>query len=230
MITTGAQLTTFMTGLNADATIDADLLDVLVDNAKAVIEEERPWAVLKKTDSSKAVSAGNTWQTAIDLSTISDFSRLYVPDRGTVLKLFDGGDRVEYYSLKPFVSYTCVYDENAKILYLNGTAPFAGTLWIPYIATSAAIDLASASAVWTNFPSRFLPILAYYANGIFKGAVDYDSINRQMLPSNQAAFAGLKNAMVTWDNEKQLAAVQASDPSEFPGGNPRSGAINRYDN
>ena len=41
MITTGAELTTFITSLNGGLTIDADLLDVLVDNAKAVIEEER---------------------------------------------------------------------------------------------------------------------------------------------------------------------------------------------
>lgn len=237
MITTGVQLTTFITSLNAEVTIDADLLDVLVDNAKAILEEERPWMVLRKTDSSKTVTTGNTWQTAIDLSTITDFSRFYTPDRSSTIKLFDGGDRVEYYSLKPFdqrleykdVSYTAVYDENAKTLYLNGNVPFSGTLYLPYVATSAAISLSSESAVWTNFPSRFLPILGYYAIAINKGAIDYDSINREMLPENRNTLMMLKNAMEKWDNEKQLASIQANDPSEYPGGYPRAGAVNLRD-
>src|SRR4051794_19538903 len=102
MVSTGAELTPFITGLNADATIDPTLLDVLVDNAKAVIEEERPWEVLRKTDPSKAVSTASTWQAAIDLSTVSDFSRFNVNQDGVVIKLFDGTNRIEYYSLKPF--------------------------------------------------------------------------------------------------------------------------------
>lgn len=235
MISTGAQLTTFITGLNADATIDATLLDVLVDSARAIIEEERPWMVLRKTDSSKTVTTSNTWQTAIDLSTITGFSRFYMNQDGVVIKLFDGNDRIEYYILKPFdqrleykdVSNTCVFDENTKTLYLNGIVPFSGTLYIPYMFTSTAIDLTSESAVWTLFPSRFLPLLGFYAIGVYKGAVDYDSINRQMLPTNQATMQALKNAMEKWDNEKQLAAIQSNDPTEFPGGYPRAGAIDR---
>src|SRR3990167_4360001 len=176
MITLGTELTTFCTSLNAGATIDADLLDVLVSNAKAILEEERPWMVLRKTNSSKTVTAANTWQTAIDLSTITDFSRFYANQDGIVIKLFDGTDRIEYYTLKSFdqrleykdVSHTCVYDENSKTLYLNGVVPFSGTLYIPYMSTSTEVDLTSASAVWTVFPSRFLPILGYYAVGIYK--------------------------------------------------------------
>lgn len=237
MISTGEELKTFITSLNAEATIDDTLLDVLVDNGRAILEEERPWMVLRKVDTSKTVSPTNTWQTAIDLSTISDFSRFYVNDDGVVLKLFDGNNRVQYYLLKPFdkrleyknASNTCVFDENTKTLYLNGVVPFSGTLWIPYVATSTPIDLSSTSAVWTEFPSRFLPILGYYAIGIFKGAIDYDSINREMLPENRATLASLKNAIENWDNEKQLASIESNDPSNFYDTGFRSGAINRYD-
>lgn len=236
MITTGVQLTTFITGLNADATIDPTLLDTLVDNAKTILEEERPWMVLRKTDTSKTANTSGTWQTAIDLSTISDFSGFYINDDGVVIKLFDGNDRVSYYRLKSFdqrleykdVSYTCVYDENAKILYLNGLVPYAGTLYIPYVSTSTPVDLTSNSTVWSAFPSRFLPLLGYYAVGVYKGAIDYDTINKMMLPQNQAILLTLKNAMEKWDNEKQLASIQSNDPSEFPGGYPRAGAVDRY--
>jgi hypothetical protein len=237
MITTGAELTTFITSLNAEADIDATLLDVLVDNARTIIEEERPWMVLRKTDTSKTVTTANTWQTAIDLSTISDFSRFYMNQDGVVIKLFDGNNRVDYITLKSFdqrleykdVSGTAVYNANTKQLYINGTVAFAGTLYIPYMATSTAIDLTSDSAVWTSFPARFLPVLGYYAIGINKGAIDYDSINREMLPENRATLNALKNAMEKWDNEMALATIQSNDPSEYPGGYPRLGAVNRYE-
>ncbi len=165
MITTGQGLNTFITSLNAGASIEETLLDVLVSSAKTILEEERPWMVLRKTDSSKTVATSNAWTTAIDLSTITDFSRFFANQDGVVIKLFDGDNRIEYYTLKSFdqrleykdVSHTCVYDENTKTLYLNGIVPFAGTLYIPYVSTSTEIDLNSASAVWTKFPSRFLP-------------------------------------------------------------------------
>jgi len=231
MITKGTELSTFITGLNAEATIDPTLLDVLVDNAKAVLEEERPWMVLRKVDTSKAVTIANTWQTAIDLSTIDDFSRFYSDEP---IRLFDGDNRVEYYRLVPFdrqleykdVSHTACFDENSKTLYLNGVVPFSGALYISYLATSTAVDLTSDSAVWTPFPSRFLPVLGYYAIGIYKGAVDYDTINKQMLPENREAFKALKNAMTSWDNAKQMASMAHNDPTDLYGGH-RDGAINR---
>ena len=77
MISTGVQLNTFITGLNAEASVDPTLLDVLVDTAKTIIEEERPWVVLRKVDTSKAVTTANSYTDAIDLSDIADFSRFY---------------------------------------------------------------------------------------------------------------------------------------------------------
>lgn len=230
-ITSGVDLTTFITGLNGGVTIDPTLLEVLVATGKSVLEEERPWMVLRKLDSSKAVTTANTWQTAIDLSTIADFSKFYSE---WPIQLFDGTNRLQYYTEVPLdrrlqykdVSNTFVYDENAKILYLNGTLPFNGTLYISYVSSSTHIDLASTSPVWTPFPVRWLPLLGYYAIGIHKGAVDYDSINKLMLPTNQAVMIALKDAMEKWDNEKQLSSIDHNDPTEF-GAYPRAGAVDR---
>lgn len=230
----GTALTTFITGLNGDATIDPTLLDVLVDNAKAIIEEERPWVVLRKTDTSKTVATSSTWQTAIDLSTITDFSRFF---SDTPITLYDSStNRRHYYRLTPFdrrleykdANNTASYDENGKTLYLNGTPPFAGTLYLNYLCTSTAVDLTSASTIWSVFPPRFAALLGYYAIGIFKGGIDYDSINRLMLPTNQATLEALKNAVENWDNEKQLTYTDNSDPTELYS-YPRSGAIDRYE-
>jgi hypothetical protein len=220
MITTGEQLSTFITGLNAEAAPDPTLLSVLVGTAQAVLEEERPWMVLRKTDTSKSVTTSSTWQTAIDLSTITDFSRFY---SDAPIRLFDGSNTVQYYRLVPFdrrldykdASNTATYNPNTKQLYLNGTVPFNGTLYISYISTSTAIDITSASAVWSLFPSRFLPIIGFYAMGILKGAVDYDDINRAMLPENRAALEALRSAMVAWDNALQASDMEWNDPTDF---------------
>lgn len=233
MITTGAELTTFITGLNAEASIDPTLLDVLVDNARAILEEERPWMVLRKTDTSKTVTPSFTWQTAIDLSTITDFSRFYGEYPITV---FDNANRRHHLRAVPWDrrleykddSNSFVYNYNTKTLYINGVLPFAGTLYINYIATSPAIDLTSTSTIWPLFPSRFLPVLGYYAIGIYKGAVDYDSINREMLGVNFDTLKALKNAMCSWDNELQASEVQFNDPTD-PYAYSRLGTVNRYD-
>lgn len=232
-MTTGAQLKTFITNLNGGATIDTDLLTALVDNGKTILEAERPWMVLRKTNTSLSAATSDTWQTAKSLSGITDFARFF---GDTPIRLFDSStNRIHYYRQVPFdrrleykdVGRTFVYDENAGTVYLNGLVPFAGTLYISYIASTEEIDLTSEGAVWSPFPSRFLPLLGYYAIGIFKGAVDYDSINRQMLPANAAALGSLKNAAENWDNERQLSSIEINDPTEHYG-YPRSGAIDRH--
>lgn len=236
IISTGQELTEFITGLNGNATVDPTLLNVLVETAKTVIEGERPWMVLQKTDKTKTVSSSNTWLTAIDLSTITDFSRFFVMDDAPVLQLFDGQNRVQEYYLKPLDqrldwkddSNTCVFDENTMTLYLNGSVPFSGTLWIRYVSFTDDVDLTSASAIWTRFPKRFLPVLGFYAIGVYKGGVDYDSINRQMLPTNQSVLDSLRQMMTDWDDEKALASIQANDPSEHAGGGWGDRRIDRY--
>lgn len=233
LISTGTDLQTFCTNLNGGASIDTTLLNVLVNTAQAILEEERPWMVLRKTNTSLTATTSGTWQTVISLATITDFSRFY-GEWG--IRLFDGNDRIEYYRQVPWdrrleykdTSNTFCYDENSGNVYLNGTVPFSGTLYINYVSTSTAIDVESASAVWTLFPTRFLPLVAFYAIGIFKGGIDYDSINRQMLPTNQATMMALKSAMEKWDDSRQLSVIENNDPTALYE-EPRNGAINRYD-
>jgi hypothetical protein len=230
---TGLTLTTFITGLNGGASIDATLLDVLVSNAKAVLEGERPWMVLRKTDTSKTVTTSNTWQTAIDLSTITDFSEFY---SDTPVQLFDGTTIVAYYTMVPWdrrleykdASNTCVYDANTKQLYLNGTVPVNGTPYIAYKSTSTEIDLTSASVIWSLFPLRFAPILGYYAIGINKGAVDYDDIVKEMLPANQNVLMALKSTMENWDNALQQSSIEWNDPTGYGRDLPMGPRINRH--
>jgi hypothetical protein len=143
---TGPELETFATEINGGASIGSTLLFQFINLAKAMVEQLRPWMVLRYTDTSKSVTAANTWQTAIDLSTIARFNRFYESDQAPI-KLFDGGFRIEYYKQVPFnrrlefiyVSNTFCYDEANKTLYLNGTVQFAGTLYIDHIKDSPEI-------------------------------------------------------------------------------------------
>lgn len=235
MISTGAELSTFITSLNAEAAIDATLLDVLVDNARTIIEEERPWVVLRRVDTSLSLTAGDQNGASVSLATITDFSRFY---SRTPLRLYDGDSRIEYYRQVPFdrrleykdASNTFSYDAHENLLYFNGTVAFNGTLHISYMSTTEdGIDLDSESAVWPKFPSRFLPVLGFYSIGMFKGAVDYDSINREMLPENRATFNALREAMIKWDDELQQSNMAHNDPTDYFGGNfHRDGAVDRY--
>jgi hypothetical protein len=62
-----------------------------INLAKAMVEQMRPWMLLRYTDTSATVVAGNAWQTAIDLSGIARLSPFY-GDRP--IKLFDGANAI----------------------------------------------------------------------------------------------------------------------------------------
>jgi hypothetical protein len=124
----GSELKTLVNELNGGATIGDTLLFQLLHVAKAIVEQRRPWMILRKTDTSQTGATANTWQTAIDLSTISDFNRFYETEDSPAIRLFDGSNRIEYYRQVPFdnrlehfqTPNTFVYNKANKTLYLNG--------------------------------------------------------------------------------------------------------------
>src|SRR5947209_2590716 len=98
----GQTLSTFIDELNGGATLGDTLKFQFINLAKAMVEQLRPWMLLRYTDTSKSVTTANTWQTAIDLSTVARFNRFYESDDNAPIKLFDGGYRIEYYKQVPF--------------------------------------------------------------------------------------------------------------------------------
>jgi hypothetical protein len=229
---TGNELETFATEVNGGASIGSTFLFQLFNICKALVEQRRPWMVLRGTDTSKTVATSNTWQTAIDLSTITRFNRFYGE---YPVRLFDGNNRIERFRQVPFeerllhkdISNTFCYDEANKTLYLNGVITLAGTLYINHIKDSADVPDTDTTA-W-SFPSWSHPLLGLMAVGMHKGGVDYDDINARMSPENQAVAAGIVSMLEKWDNEKQLAARSQYDPTDNYQEGFRPGAINIHD-
>jgi hypothetical protein len=227
---TGSQLATLAEELNGGASIGSTLLFQLINIAKALIEQERPWMRLRYTDTSKTVAAStNAWQTAIDLSTIARFNRFY---GDSPIKLFDGSTKIEHYTEVPLnmrlqhreSPNTFVYDDAADDLYLNGGVSFAGTLYIDHIKDSPEIE-DDDSSTWV-FPSWSHSILAFMAVSMHKGGVDYDEVNARQLVQNSSDAMRIYRMLEKWDDEKQLAAQQNLDPSQHYTDGFRPGAIN----
>jgi hypothetical protein len=227
---TGAQLATFTQELNGGASIGDTLLFQLLNLAKAMVEQRRPWMILRDTDTSKTLSAGNNWQTAIDLSTIARFNRFYGDEP---IKNFDGSNRIEYLHQVPFqkrLEYkeaygTFVFKESTKTLYINGLPTFAGTLWIDHIKDSPDIE---ENTEWV-FPSWSHALLGFYAVGIHKGGIDFDDVNARMSADNRGQAALIMQQLENWDSELQLNDQTHHDPtfSEDPGYRPNAINIRR---
>ena len=231
----GTTLQTLCTSVNGDSAIEVTLLNSLVNVGKAILEGERDWMALRKTNTSLTISAStsNQWNTAISISGITDFLRFY---GDYPISIFDGNNQQEKYRQVPFsrrleykdIPNTFVHDIAGKKIYLNGNVVLAGTLYINHIMDTADVDVEGTTDIETNgtfpFPSRFHPLLAFMAVQISKGSIDYDSINREMLPQHREVYNALRNAMLAYDTKLQLSEIAMTDFSETSGR--RFGSVN----
>lgn len=199
---TGTQLYAFFEELVGDSPSDSWFYSVL--NAKKDgMEASRPWAYLKKIDSSNSRLTSDTWQTFKTLP--SDF--------GTPLRLHVGTDRNPY-TLVPFdridlkdTDGTWRLDLANSAFSFNGVASEAGTAYLMYQRFTPAIT-SSTSPV---FPDRFHQILAYdcaeqwFAKDQSERGLAW---NQEQAQEAQA----LLDSMILWDERiKQVESNQ--DPS-----------------
>lgn len=214
---TGEEFSTFCAGLNGGHTIDATLLFQFGNIGRGILEEEREWVVLRKTNTALSVTAssGSAWNTAIAMTTtITDFRNFY---GDAPIKIWNGVNYEEYHRV-PFEdrllykdsNNTFCFDDNSGNLYLNGIVTMSGSLYICYESDSGDFTVDSPN-IWSKFPTKYHPILGFYAVGIYKGAVDWDDIVKLQLPGNAAALGALKDALISWDDKKQLQNTENID-------------------
>lgn len=224
---TGSEYPTLAEEINGGDAIGEATLYVLLNIARSIVEQMRDWVRLRATDTSISVTSSNTWQTAISLAGITRFSRFYGDNP---ICLFDGNNRTEYYHMVPWVdrlqyrqaNNTFVYDAANNTIYLNGTVPYSGTLYVNHMKYGA--DIANDDNSW-GFPSYAHPLLAFLAVGIHKGGIDYDDINARMSGDNRSVAQSIMSRLVAEDAKMQEQEISQYDPH---GGTDewRNGAIN----
>ncbi len=98
---TGTEFSTAVEEINGGDPLASTLRFQFGNLGKNLIEQRRPWMILRKTDTSKTVATANTWQTAIDLSTITDFNRFYQTASDPYpIRLFDGNNKIAKYRVR----------------------------------------------------------------------------------------------------------------------------------
>lgn len=171
--------------------------------------ESRPWRMLLKLDSSLTAQSSDTWETEKSLP--SDFGR----DKKLNVGTGTGGEYlpIPFERILEYKSTTRRYaiDMVNLKLRLMGAVSAALTIYLHYFyvpTTLSASNKESATAiVW---PARFQPLLAYDMAALYFAGVDADEVTRQMSPAQRLAAKELADAMIQWDNNLWLRAMDHS--------------------
>lgn len=203
---TGQDLYDFFSTLVDDSDLDIDNFLVLVNVAKDRREDVRPWQYLKKLDSSKTASVGDTYLTAKALPTDWRYDyKLYI---GTEIEAKPVPfEQQHIFKNSPNYYFVDVASGN---YYLTGSQNSSKTIYNFYIKTTADI---TASTSWSA-PSRFHPLLAFDVAGFFMNGIDADDIYRGMAPEQKAAALLLDHSMIAWDTSLKMRSMNNS----FAGG------------
>ena len=200
---TGQELLNFLNNL-LDDSVDQDFGLDLLNNAKDIIEADRPWRMLLKEDSSNTFGSSDDYLTAKSLP--SDF----LFDVRVLLGIESNDD---YRELDPIpferrrefanTGGKYVIDVANSNLYVCDSVSDTYTIYLYYIYKTPDITLTT-EPVW---PSKFHRLIAFLAAELYKSGVDFDDVNvGQALAHNKQAIM-LFNAMKYWDNKLKLRAL-----------------------
>ena len=192
-------------------TMDDTTFLTMANLAKAKIEENRPWVMLRAEDSSGSVTGANTWETTHSLPT--RFSQPYPVKRAT-----------EEYSPLILVS-----GQNTKIVteiqwaqrlenqnnsgrfavdYANDQYIITGSVdkaYTPYWSfIQYTDDFIDDADTWGNFPTRFYPLIAYLV-AIMEKAADYDEVNLANIKIYSPEAATILSSMYMWNANLESA-------------------------
>ena len=207
---TGSELYDFVTELLGGREFEGsdDIFYQILNEERTKIEHLRPWAVLRKEDSSITVSASNTYT---DMKTLpTDFRSFWGPTdssgRRKYIELVSGNDVRPVYQV-PFGMQRQYKDTPDRFYADHGNSQigFCGTYdktytaYITYIGRGTDIE---SSTSWA-FPSEYHPLLAGRVAARNKGEIDYDDINARMVQYHGASIEGSLRSMIRWDDELQ---------------------------
>lgn len=192
-----------------DDSFDETSTYLLMQSAYTKRNESRPWRFLLKLDTSLTAQSSDTWETQKSLPT--DFGRDH--------KLFVGSGTGDEYLPIPFeriiqyksTSRRYAIDMLNLKLRLMGSVSASKTINLFYFYVPTTIDATvndnASVVVW---PARFQPLLAYDMAALYFAGIDADDVTRQMSPAQRIAAKELSDAMIQWDNNLMLRAMDHS--------------------
>lgn len=210
----GQQILNTLAGLLGSEVIDPVVGLSLVNVARVIFQEDRPWEILKKTDDSVTVPAGLNPNNPLTIP--ADFAR-FIDDKNEII--LSNGTTINYRLRQAPLESKLLYqnqfgwfvmDEANGVFYILGQVPQQLTVYFNYISDPGDITL---TTQWGNFPVRFHKILPPICAAMYRLGVDYDSLNARNAADNELRANKLFTAMVNWDTNLALAAVQQTDPA-----------------
>ena len=205
------QLVTSIMGYAPDQTLFQTLLNLV----QGIRENQRPWTILKKEDTSNTVSASNTSQFLVPINMPADFRKFYSPKRS--LQLSDPSNTIfQWYTQVTMdrklenkddnTKFYVNYSTNPITFFLCGTLNQTYTVHLFYIYRSPLI---TASTAWV-FPSEYHAILAYDIAALIKLGIDSDVVNAEQAISNNSTSKVIFDQMAEWDDELAVNAIEGN--------------------
>ena len=173
----------------------------LMTMAKDKVEADRPWQMLRVLNSENQSVVGRTYETGYDLPDNFSCDRKIVINELEIMPVqFD--EQIAYKDSEGYYFIDLANDT----FHLCGTVVTAQTIYLFYIKSTPAITLTT-SPVW---PTRFHPYLAFKMAEIYQAGQDADDISYRMAPAQRKEARELHEAMIDWDDQLKLKALDHS--------------------
>lgn len=220
-----------MLGLAIDVTTFYELLNQAKNNIET---DGSDWEVLKGVKNTDIATPSTTFQTSFALPT--NFLELQ-SERPMVLVAQSGANNTDNYMdylpvpisdqyINQDQSYRFWIDYASNLYYLGGTVSQNYVINLNYIISTADI---TASTFWTNFPQWANPILAWDVANMYKGGVDYDSVNKASVQFGVPTRDKLYQRLLMWNSRIAAQNREGVDPRYDYAYRPLSGHISIYD-
>ena len=201
---------------------DQTLFYTLLNLAQGIRENQRPWMILKKEDSSNTVNQTNVTAFLTPYNLPADFRKFYSPKRS--MQLVDSSNVIhQYYVQVPKDRKFENYQDNTKFycdfilnqFFLCGIVNQVYTAHIFYIYRAPLI---TATQAWV-FPSEYGPILAYDVCELLKAGIDSDVVNAQQAVFNGRTSALIFDQMAQWDSDLAVDSIEGAEYQDIGGNN-----------
>jgi hypothetical protein len=210
---TRVQLKELTTDLLDGFNLGDGIFNSLLDIAQSIIENKRPWMILRAQDTTQQVSSSDNFETQKSLP--ADFRKWY--SRAPIVLLDSNQEPVAHLREIPINLKNRYKHDNGKFyvnyrtkkLFICGKQTQTFTIQQNYILRTTAVS-ADNNNIW-DFPQDFHSILAMWVAVIHREGIDYDPISANNASGITRQIQEIWAAMTDWDNDLQQGTVEGRD-------------------